>query len=62
MLRYSTGNQLVLSHRKGYMFWTECDADSVMRAKMDGSEVIAIVKDFDCPSECLLSYIIKVQL
>ena len=44
------------------MFWTECGTDSVMRAKMDGSEVIAIAKDFDCPSKCLLSYIIKVQL
>ena len=44
------------------MFWTECGTDSVMRAKMDGSEVIAIAKDFDCPSKCLLSYIIKVHL
>ena len=39
------------SHRKGYMFWTECNAHSVMRAKLDGSEVVAIVKDFDCPGK-----------
>ena len=55
LMHRHTNWYMVLSHRKGYMFWT--DNHGVIRAKLDGSEVVAIVEFHGYRSKCLIIYV-----